>query len=178
VNAEKFNAVFEFRDPTKRLRSDWPPVFFAGKVGARPFVLLSLNPGKPTKTEIELYHKWGWKKTYLTFFDWFSFHRIGRPYYSRFAVFLSGLLGFRVFPNNRVRRFSLLAQNLVNLDLIPYHSTGISLEFHSKKHQKFQLIKPYLRNLQELVQLCNPKVLFINGAVWQQLLHEIGFAIK
>lgn len=178
LNAEKFNDVFEFQDPKKRLCADWPPVFFAGRVGQRQFVLLSLNPGKPTNIEIELYKKFGWKKTYLTFFEWFSKHKIGSPYYSRFAVFLSGLLGLKVFPQDRARRFSLLSQNLVNLDLIPYHSTGISLNFQSNTEHKFNLIRPYLRNLKELVKLCNPKVLFINGAVWQYLLNEIGFIKK
>jgi len=178
LNADKFNLVFKFQDPINRLHSELQPVFFVGKIGQRPFVLISLNPGKSTAIEIELYKKLGWKKTYLSFFEWFS---QTSPYYSYFAVFLSGLVGKPISPpgqESKYRLFRLLSQNLVNLDLIPYHSTGISLEFQSNKQMKFKLIESYLRNLEDLVKLCNPKVLFIKGAVWQHLLNEIGFDTK
>ncbi len=177
LNADKFNEVYGFHDP-KCLRSDLPPVFFAGKVGERPFVLLSLNPGKSNKIEFEKYKQDGWKKTYLNFFEWFSQEKIGSPYYSRFAVFLSGLLGEDAPPPNREHRLHLLSQNLVNLDLIPYHSEGIRLDFESRKKERIELIKPYLSNLMELVKICKPQVFFINGAAFKPLLNEMGFDEK
>lgn len=117
----------------------------------------------------------GWEETYLTFFEWFDRERIPSFYYSRYAVFLSGLLGHEKAPEKR-KRIPLLSRNLVNLDLIPYHSRRISL--HIKTEEQRKMITPYVQVLGALVKLCKPKALFMNGAVFKPILGEVGFSEK
>ena len=173
LNAAKFNRVFRFREG---LISEYPPCFFAGDLRKSRFCLLGLNPGHNRKrkdVECRVYRERGWEQTYLAFFDWFGAEQIPSPYYSRIAVLLSGLLREKEIPKERKRRFQLLSENLINLDLIPYHSSGISLRIETREQR--ELIKPYLVTLIELVELCKPQILIINGAAFRPILKQTGF---
>ncbi len=96
LNVDLFTKAFRAR-ASKRATcfiADFPPCFFAGRVGKTEFVLVSLNPGYNCKRSIvercvcgELH----WENTYLTFFDWFRRRKLHSRYYSRFAFFLAGL---------------------------------------------------------------------------------------
>ncbi len=172
MNAERLNKVFGFVGNAK-LRKELPPVFFAGHVGKRQFCLLSLNPHYDkwsSKKECEKLNELGWEKAWLTFFTWFHEARIGSRYYSRFAVFLSGLLGRKEIPKKREERDRLLSENLVNLDLIPYHSVRTNISLIDEKRR--EAVEPYLENLGKLIESSNPKVLFINGAAFKPILEE------
>ncbi len=169
MNAEKFSKIFALDKP---LISDYPPCFFAGDIEKADFCLLGINPGfTEGRDQIEraIYNKLGWESTYLKFFEWFGKSRIASPYYSRFAVFLAGMVGSD-FPLNRNARFELLSKHLVNVDLIPYHSSGIKLHIGSDERQA--LIMPYLLTLCELIRRCKPKGVFINGACFRSILME------
>lgn len=173
LKVDEFNRVFRFRP---LMIPDCAPVFFAGNVRQSPFCLLGLNPAYNEKNyakERKIYNELGWEQTYVTFFDWALREKISSPYYSRFAVFLAGLLREEK-PENREQRFQLLHENLVNLNLIPYHSTKISLQENFTEKQK-ELIKPYLKTLEELVILFPRKALVMNGAALKFVQKEIGF---
>ena len=169
LNTEKFNKTFNFDKP---LISDYPPCFFAGDINKAKFCILGINPGfNEGRDHVEraIYNELGWESTYLTFFEWFGRNRIASPYYSRFAVFLAGMVGSE-FPFDRIARFELLSRHLVNVDLIPYHSSGIKL--HIDSDERRDMLKPYLLTLLELVNRSKPKAIFINGACFKSILME------
>jgi len=176
LKVDEFNTLFKLREP---LIQDCPPCFFAGNIKESPYWLVGLNPGynkKRNQVEREIYDKLGWERTYLTFFDWFQSNKIGSSYYSRFAVFLAGFVGEEKIPKDREQRFRLLSENLVNVDLIPYHSVKISL--HIKSEEQKRLISPYLEALRELSNEYKPKILFINGVAFKPILKEMNFVEK
>lgn len=178
MRAEEFNRIFKFREE-ERLRSDCAPVFFAGNVKQSPFCLLGLNPAYKKENydkERNILNERGWKQTYLKFFEW-AFEKISSQYYSRFAVFLSGLLGEEEYPENREGRFQILNKNLVNLNLIPYHSERIRLQGNFTAEQR-KLIRPYLKTLEELVNCVPRKAVIMNGAPYEYVQNEIGFKEK
>jgi len=179
LRAEELDRVFGNR---LHLVRNYPPCFFAGRVGASQFCLLGLNPGySKGRSTVERriyaenaarYGEKGWEETYLTFFEWFQRNNLGSRYYSRFAVLLSGILEEKEIPQDKANRYKLLAENLVNIDLIPYHSKRIKLRYaQNDLHQK-RLLKLYLGNLIRLIRLCKPRVLFIDGAPYRSLLKD------
>jgi hypothetical protein len=169
LNAGKFDKAFAF---DKTLISDFPPCFFAGNMKKADHCLLGINPGfNEGRDHVEraIYNELGWETTYLTFYEWFGKNRIASPYYSRFAVFLAGMVGSS-FHLDRRSRFELLSKHLLNVDLIPYHSSGINL--HVDTDEQRVLLKPYLLTLLELIRMAKPKAVFINGACFKSILME------
>ncbi len=154
MKAAEFNKIFAFSEP---LIADYPPCFFAGDLSKADYCLLGINPGykeDDNKIERRIYDEKGWEKTYLTFFEWFRELNIRSPYCSRFAVFLAGVVG-NGFPQDRDTRYKLLAEHLVNVDLIPYHSVGIGLNINSAERQ--ELVRPYIHTFCGLIKQCDPR---------------------
>lgn len=111
-------------------------------------------------------------------FDWFLREGLYSRYYYSFAVFLAGLLGEEM-PVDRVTRLMLLDKNLVNVDLIPYHSERTSLHIETKKQE--ELVEPFVTTLRDLVQnMCKPKLVFFNGGryTFERPLCMLGFTEK
>lgn len=68
-NAASLNEAFGLREH-RLLIEDFPPCFFAGRVGESQFVLIGLNPGfnwKRSRIERRIYSKHGWEDTYFSF---------------------------------------------------------------------------------------------------------------
>jgi len=179
LNAARLNSSLNLKGDA-RFIENMPPCFLVGNVGESKTMLLSLNPGykgERGKKEYEVFDSLGWKKAYLTFFDWFFEKGLSSPYYSRFAVFLSGYLGLDSFPPHRKERFELLGKNLINVDLIPYHSVSFKNSSGLLTKEK-PLLESYVENLKELIGLANPNVIFINGAIFKDLLTSLGVVEK
>jgi len=175
LNARFLNSSLDLEGDS-RFIEDRPPCFFAGRLGESKIMLLSLNPGfkgKRNLVEYRIFKERGWEETYLTFFDWFEKEGLSSPYYSRFAVFLSGYLGLDSFPVERRNRFRLLGENLVNIDLIPYHSVSFTI----KVSRMTGMLEGYVENLKELVGLAKLEAIFMNGAVFKDLLPSLGVVI-
>jgi hypothetical protein len=174
--AEEFNRIFRLRND-QRLIHDYPPCFFVGNIKRHgKFCLFGLNPAlneRANRRELEIYNEKGWEETYLTFFRWMYDEKLPNRYYSRLAVLLAGLVGAERIPDDRKARFDLLAENLVSLDLIPYHSRAFNLCMKAEKYG--ELLRPYLKNLRQLIGLCRPRLLLINGAAFKPVQEEIDF---
>jgi len=172
LKANDFNKRLSLRGK-KEFRADLPPCFFVGQIEKSKIVLLGLNPGlndKRMKAEKKIIKELGWEKAYLTFFDWFAKEGLYSQYYSRFAVFLSGYLGFEHFQKERRERYNLLGENIVNLDLIPYHS----VKFTNKVVALPDLLDVYVKNLRAMLELVKPEVVFMNGAAFRPFLALLG----
>ena len=152
-----------------------PPCFFAGDLTKAKYGLLGLNPGlgEGRERELEEYKKlrktneFAWKELYYNFFSKMKEKNIYSNYYRQFAVLLSGVLGFSQIPKPK-DRYDLLQVNLVNFDLIPYHSKNFKLGLI--EDDKFHIIKPYIDITKNLIQKSSVEYLFINGKPWKLLV--------
>jgi len=79
---------------------------------------------------------------------------------------LSGVLN-KSQDLSRGERYTLLQENLVNFDLIPYHSKRFSVKFIEEKQH---LIEPYLKITTELINKSATEYLFFNGKPWERIL--------
>ena len=154
-----------------------PPCFFAGNLKGAKFGLLGLNPGltKDHKKELELYQKTLKDNKsvlddfYGKLFTIFKENDIGIQYYYKFSVLLCGVLNIANIPKP-LDRYDLLQENLVNFDLIPYHSTSFKIGEIQKKH--LPILKPYIETTKELIQMSSTEYLFISGRPWKLLVKE------
>jgi len=147
-----------------------PPCFFAGDINHARFGLLGLNPGlaKGRTQELKAYKSKGWEDLYLNFFTVFRKELgINSNYYTRFAMLLSGVLGESI-DISVDERYELLQENLVNFDLIPYHSKNFKIG--KIEDEKMDIIRPYTDVTKSLVQNSSVEYLFINGKPWKTLL--------
>jgi len=146
-----------------------PPCYFAGDLTKAKYGLLGLNPGYGDGIDIEYkaYIDYGWEQLYLNFFKIFH-HELGlrSNYYDRFALLLAGILNKK--PDISIsERYTLLHENLVNFDLIPYHSKQFNLNMIEEKRD---LIEPYVSTTKELIENSSVEYLFFNGKPWGQFL--------
>ncbi len=176
LRVDEFNHIFNL-EGTSAFRSDCAPVFFAGNVKQSPFCFLGLNPAYKEvyyDKERKVLCEKGWEWTYLNFFAWAPRVGIKSQYHSRFAVFLAGLLGAEKYPDEREQRFQLLHQNVVNLNVSPYHSEEWRLNENLTESQR-ELIMPYLKTLEELVNLLPRKVVVMTGKDYEYVQKEVEF---
>ena len=175
LNAGTLNTQLKLNSKT-RFIEERPPCFFAGRIGLSKMLLISLNPGykgKRKEVEFEVFNERGWEETYLTFFDWFEKRGLSSQYYSRFAVFLSGYLGYESYPTKRQQRYELLEKNLINMDLIPYHSRS----FTNRVLKQGPLLELYVDNLKEMIELADPEIVFLNGSIYSRFLPLLNISL-
>jgi hypothetical protein len=175
LNVKQINGELNLNSNT-RFIEDIPPCFFAGKIDKAKVVLLSLNPlYNKDNWEIEsrIIEEKGWEEAYYTLFEWFETEKIRNNYYLQFSVLLSGYLGYDAFPPTTRGKYQLLNENLVNIDLMPYHSKKTD----NKIIKMESLLDKYIQNLHDLVELSNPEVIFLNGRIYSELLNKFNIKI-
>ena len=89
--------------------------------------MLGINPGFSSKNspveDKETRKSWeGYQSLYLNFFRYFADHKFESPYYSALGHLLAGLTG-----DQSKSKWDLFDSYLTNLELIPYHSEGLTL---------------------------------------------------
>jgi len=149
-----------------------PPCFFAGNLKDAKYGLLGLNPGltKHREKELELYNetrkanKSVLDDFYGKLFTIFKENNIYSNYYEKFSVLLCGVLNIVNIPE-RLDRYDLLQENLVNFDLIPYHSTSFKIGEIQEEH--LPILKPCIETTKELIQMSSTEYLFISGRPWK-----------
>ena len=154
-----------------RLKGDNCPVYFVGKFEEASIIMFGLNPGYSStnnpKEELEARQSWHhYQNLYLNFFQFFARSEFKSPYYTALGYLLSGLLK-KQFSNDG--KWRLFDKYLANIELIPYHSEGISLPSNFSSVQLTYLIERYKAGL-EFIMRYNPKLLIFNGNVWRNLL--------
>ena len=112
----------------KRLIDTDCPVFIVGKYETAPIEMFGINPGYSSKNnptedrEVRI----SWKhylELYKNFYSYFESNHFESPYYNALEYLISGLIK-KDIPNEQKWKF--FDSYLINMELIPYHSTGIT----------------------------------------------------
>jgi len=154
-----------------RLKGDNCPVYVVGKFQQAPIIMFGINPGysainNPAE-EWEARQSWyHYQQLYSNFFKFFAENKFESAYYTALGYFLAGLLR-KEFSKHMM--WKLFDTYLANIELIPYHSEGISLPSDLSEPQ-LQYLKTRYNNSLEFITQYNPKLLIFNGKVWSVLL--------
>jgi len=105
-----------------------------------------------------------YRNLYLNFFEFFSEHEFESPYYTSLAHLISGLTG-----QQKQTKWKLFESYLTNLELIPYHSEGITIPFKLSSSQ-LGYLRMRLRSSLDFITKFKPKLLLFNGNPWYVLL--------
>jgi len=154
-----------------------PPCFFAGNLKGAKYGLLGLNPGltRDREKELDCYNeirkanKSVLDDFYGKLFTIFKEKRIRSNYYYKFSVLLCGVLNIANIPKP-LDRYDLLQENLVNFDLIPYHSTSYKIGEIQEKH--LLILKTYIEITKELIRMSSTEYIFISGKPWKLLVED------
>jgi hypothetical protein len=111
----------------QRLKGDNCPAYIIGKYETSPFVMFGINPGYSHKInpveDLEARKSWDdYQNLLLNFFRNMSEHKFESPYYTALGHLLGGLTGVE-----NESRWAISDSYLTNLELIPYHSEGLTL---------------------------------------------------
>jgi hypothetical protein len=162
-----------------RFVSDYCPLRVVGKYDA-PYVVFALNPGGtmiPKAEDVEARKSW---EHYLNLYaNWYKFPRYCRKsqYYDSLGLLLRGLIDNDNTHNESMSKsnFELFDSNLCNIELIPYHSTGLSLPSNLTKPQHDYLMNSFNNSLDFITERDRkPKLLLFNGNIWNTLLIKHG----
>jgi hypothetical protein len=153
----------------QRLKWEYCPVYVVGRYQATPIVMLGINPGISLKNspveDMEARKSWDvYQNLYLNFFQYFSDHKFESPYYTALGHLLAGLTGVE-----NKSRWTIFDSYLTNLELIPYHSEGLTLPSRLSSSQLDYLQTRLRRNI-DFITKFRPKLLLFNGNPWYVLL--------
>jgi hypothetical protein len=105
-----------------------------------------------------------YQNLYLNFFQYFSDQKFESPHYTALGHLLAGLTG-----DQSKSKWDLFDYYLTNLELIPYHSEGITLPSKLSSAQ-LDYLKFRLRANLDFITKFKPKLLLFNGNPWYVLL--------
>ena len=153
----------------QRLKDNYCPVYVFGRYQLTPFVMLGINPGFSSKNspveDKEARKSWeGYQSLYLNFFRYFADHKFESPYYTALGHLLAGLIG-----DQSKSKWDLFDFYQSNLELIPYHSEGITLPSKLSSSQ-LDYMNIRLKGNLDFITKFNPKLLLFNGNPWYVLL--------
>jgi hypothetical protein len=159
----------------QRLKGDNCPVFVVGKYDKTPIVMFGLNPGYSPKNnpieDAEARKSWNhYLNLYLNFFEFFSKHEFESPYYTSLAHLISGLTG-----QQKQTKWELFESYLTNLELIPYHSEGITLPSKFSSSQ-WDYLRVRLKSSLDFITKF--KLLIFNGSPWYIILIKYNLVNK
>ena len=167
---ESISDMFHLRGKN-RLKGDNCPVYFVGKFEGASIIMFGLNPRYAStnnpKEKLEERQSWQYYQNFcLNFFQFISRSEFQSPYYEALGYLLSGLLKKQYSNDGKWRLFD---KYFANIELIPYHSEGISLPSDFSSFQLTYLTERYKNSL-EFIRRYNPKLLIFNGNIWRSLL--------
>lgn len=113
-----------------RLMGDNCPVYIVGKYDLTPIMMFGINPGYSKKNnpkeDSEARISWqNYLMLYRNFFIYFEQNNFRSPYYTALYYLISGLVGQKRY--SLVDKWKLFDRYISNLELIPYHSSGLTL---------------------------------------------------
>jgi hypothetical protein len=155
----------------KRLIDTDCPVFIVGKYEIAPIVMFGINPGYSSKNnpteDREARISWEhYLQLYKNFYSYFESNHLESPYYNALKYLISGLIK-KDIPNEQ--KWKYFDRYLINIELIPYHSTGITFPpFLSKAQLEYLL--PRFKNSIDFIIKFKPKLFIFNGSPWYVLL--------
>jgi len=163
---DNLSALFKLKNKAK-LRSDYLPTYFVGNFEDKnyKYVLFGINPGYSEKQnpKEETWKKSSWED-YLNFvknfFILFKNNGMKSPYYKRLSKLFSGLDNIELKDYSEV--YDYYQKHIINIELIPYHSTCFGISNHLTEQQKFYFKRRFESDLNFLKNL-NIKLMLFNG---------------
>lgn len=173
---DNISDLFGLRGDDK-LKNDNCAVYVCGNYRKAPFVMFGLNPGWSATNipaeEAEARKSWQhYRDLYQNIFQFFSDNKFESPYYKSLWLLLRGLL-HDTETVQKMNKWDLFNIYLANMELIPYHSNGISLPRVLSELQLNYLKARFERNL-DFITKFRPKLLIFNGRPWYTLLIRHG----
>ena len=155
----------------KRLIDTDCPVFVVGKYETAPIVKFGINPGYSSKNnpteDKEARISWEhYLELYENFYNYFESNHFESPYYNALKYLISGLIK-KDIPNEQ--KWKYFDRYLINIELIPYHSTGITFPTFLSKAQ-LEYLLPRFKNSIDFIINYKPKLFIFNGSPWYILL--------
>jgi hypothetical protein len=164
-------------DGDAALRSDILPTYIVGDYADKrsKIVLLGMNPHfeEERNRKEEAYKSGTWEKYdnfIRTFFTFFKSNGIRSKYYLTLAHLFSGIEG-RGLPAD-LGIYDYYQQNLINIDLVPYHSGS----FHKPRltHDAEKYMSERLHGMLGFVEETRPRMAIFNGGAYCDLLRNQG----
>lgn len=159
-----------------RLLDDISPAYLAGKYYEKEhFVIFGINPGYITENDrpAEKENKKSWDhywNHHLNFYRFFGYHELVSNYYEKIWLLFCGLMNYE----KREIDWSFFDSSVTNLNLIPYHSRGISIP-STLSDMQLAYLKTRLQSNLKFITKYSPKMFIFNGNPWYTLLikHKI-----
>jgi len=158
------------------LLNDYLPTGFSGNYNRKDMIaILGINPGfakKRDRAEENEIRKESWdsyRKFHQEFYKFFKRRGFESPYYTMFWHFFSGLNRIDETEN----KWDFFDQNVLNLNLIPYHSVSTSLPSKFNGRQE-EFLEERFANVAEFARKGRPRLWIFNGKPWHTLIIEGG----
>jgi hypothetical protein len=159
-----------------RLKAEYCPVRIVGKYQITPFVMFGLNPGiSKTQSPLEdqeARKSWShYLNLYHNFYGpCFSHFWIRSPYYTALYHLITGLSNNYFNEDGNKQKPELLDTYLTNIELIPYHSNGLSLSSSRISTRQLDYLTANYKNSLDFIINHNPKLFLFNGNPWHTFL--------
>ena len=170
---DNLSKLFKLKNKAK-LRSDYLPTYFVGNFEDTnyKYVLFGINPGFSEKQnpKEETWKKSSWKD-YLNFarnfFILFKDNEMKSHYYKRLSKLFSGLDNIEMADYTEI--YSYNQKHIINIELIPYHSTHFRISSNLTEEQKSYFKNRFESNINFSKKL-NIKLMIFNGNPFYLLL--------
>ncbi len=153
-----------------RLKNDNCAAYIIGRPDAK-FVLFSLNPGYvrewSVREDTELRQSW---EVYQRFFLNFFKHN-----YSEKSQFYNGLGQLLCGLSDIVDKWECFDANLLNLELIPYHSEGLNIDYDKLSGVARRYLKNRFEGMLEFARSSKLRLMIFNGKIFYVLLDKKGY---
>jgi len=158
---------------SSRFKTDLIPKYWSGQLNNKGnIILFGLNPGLSSKAQFsdrELKKSWkAYKKLREDNFLGMETKKGLGPYYRDYYKLMCGLFGFKY---NKKIDWEFFHNNLLNLNLFPYHSNQTNLPGRFSAGQ-LSLVMERLDDILEFARTQKPKLCIFNGNAWKILFIE------
>lgn len=164
-----------------KLISETCPVYIVGKYEITPFIFFGINPGhsdinSPKEDKVARSSWEGYQTHYQNFFSYFDEQGFESPYYTILRYFMDGLVS--TFGGTPIEnKWKLFEKYITNIELIPYHSRGISLPTVLRENQ-FRYLHERFSESVEFISQYDPRLFIFNGSPWHNLLIKNNIITK
>lgn len=175
---DSISELFNLKGEAK-LQSDYLPTYFVGDIKDEnyKYALFGINPffseGQNSIEETWKENSW---EDYLdfakNFFTLFHQHRMKSKYYEKISKIFDGLENLNFISNLDI--YDYYQNHLINIDLIPYHSTNSGLPTHLSHEQMSYLKKRLDLGINFLKKQNNLKLIIFNGKPLYRMLIDNG----
>jgi hypothetical protein len=181
VYAQRVNQISDLLElkGQSRLMPHLLPTYIVGNYqdGKSRFVLFGMNPGynEEGNAKEESLKKGGWDKyQYFTseFFRLFKVNGLDSRYYKTLSHLFSGIDGISLSTFEQI--YDYYYENLISIDLIPYHSTSFGITNRPSPEQ-LSYLKKRLAVSFDFIATIKCRMVILHGALFATLVRDEGY---